>query len=181
MDAVSTYSTASLAWLATQAVPLIIWPSLISTLLQADGPAQGLQYSAANASLEHYFARSLGLSQLALGSLLLILSGALPLNSAVDTPDAPSDPTPSASAAVLVTALYHAAAASYSYSRYHTTGGQMAYLLGCLGGSALAASGLWVLLFAGDSNRRVSRRTGADKSTSGWPFKNAEADKKKRR
>ncbi|KAK4040046.1 hypothetical protein C8A01DRAFT_35918 [Parachaetomium inaequale] len=180
MDSVSTYSVASLAWLATQAVPLIIWPSLISTLLQVDGPPpQGPQYGAANASLEQYFARSLGLAQLALGALLLVLSGALPLNSAADAPDT-SAPTPSASAAVLVSALYHAATASYAYARYHTTGGQMAYLLGCLGGSVLAVFGLWVLMFAGDGKRRVSRRTGADKSTSGWPFKNVEAEKKRR-
>jgi hypothetical protein len=44
----------------------------------------------------------------------------------------------------------------------------------------LATFGLWVLLFAGDKKKRVSRRTGADKSTSGWPFKNAEADRKRR-
>lgn len=79
---------------------------------------------------------------------------------------------------MLVSALYHTATASYSYARYHTTG-QMAYLFGCLGASVLATFGLWVLMFAGEK-RRVSRRTGADKSTSGWPFKNAEADKKRR-
>lgn len=89
-------------------------------------------------------------------------------------------PTPYANAVVLVSALYHAASASYAYTRYNTTG-QLAYLFGCLGGSALAAFGLWVLMFAGEKKRRVSRRTGADKDTSGWPFKNAEADKKKRR
>ncbi|EAQ93169.1 predicted protein [Chaetomium globosum CBS 148.51] len=184
MDSVSTYSVASLAWLATQAIPLIIWPSLISTLLQVDSPPQqGAQYGAAYGSLEQYFARSLGLAQLALGSLLLILSGALPLDSVADqaTPaTTTATPTGSASAAVLVTALYHAATASYAYARYAGTGGrQFAYLCGCLGGSGLAAFGLWVLLFAGDANRRVSRRTGADKSTSGWPFRNAEADKKR--
>lgn len=211
-QSVSTYSVASLAWLATQAIPLIIWPSLISTLLQVDSPPQqGAQYGAAYGSLEQYFARSLGLAQLALGSLLLILSGALPLDSVADqglsfthlwhsqhphplpvnqlTPSPPlaatpatttATPTGSASAAVLVTALYHAATASYAYARYAGTGGrQFAYLCGCLGGSGLAAFGLWVLLFAGDANRRVSRRTGADKSTSGWPFRNAEADKKR--
>ncbi|KAH6853883.1 hypothetical protein B0I37DRAFT_349281 [Chaetomium sp. MPI-CAGE-AT-0009] len=182
MDSVSTYSFASLAWLGIQAVPLIIWPSLISTLLQVDGPPQGAQYGAAYSSLEQYFARSLGLAQLALGSLLLVLSGALPLDSTPSqaTPD-PSAPTGAASAAVLVTALYHAATASYAYARYHSRGGQTAYLLGCAGSSALAVFGLWVLMFAGDAKRRVSRRTGADKSTSGWPFRNAEADKKKKR
>ncbi len=79
---------------------------------------------------------------------------------------------------MLVSALYHAATASYSYSRYYTTGGQLGYLFGCLGASVLAASGLVMLIFAGET--RVSRRTGADKSTSGWPFRNAEADRKRR-
>jgi hypothetical protein len=177
-QSVSTYSVASLVWQATQAVPLIIWPSLISTLLRVDSPQHA---GVTNTSLEQYFARSLGLSQLALGGLLLVLSGALPLDSIAEgsVPDT-SGPTPSASAAVLVTAVYHAAAASYAYSRYYTTGGQLAYLLGCLGSSVMAVFGLWVLLFAGDKNKRVSRRTGADKGTSGWPFKNVEADRKRR-
>ncbi|KAH6650617.1 hypothetical protein F5144DRAFT_54026 [Chaetomium tenue] len=180
MDSVSTYSVASLAWLATQAIPLIIWPSLISTLLQVDGPPhQGVQYGAAYGSLEQYFARSLGLAQLALGTLLLVLSGVLPLDSAANQAPATTTPTGTASAAVLVTALYHAATASYAYARYARTGGQFAYLCGCLGGSGLAVFGLWVLLFAGEANRRVSRRRGADKSTSGWPFRNAEADRKR--
>ncbi|KAG7292943.1 hypothetical protein NEMBOFW57_002988 [Staphylotrichum longicolle] len=183
MDSVSTYSVASLAWLASQAVPLIIWPSLVTTLLRVDGAAQGPQYGVAHVSLEQYFARSLGLSQLALGSLLLVLSGTLPLDSMADAPraDDTTAPTPYATAAVFVSALYHAATASYSYSRYYTTGGQLGYLFGCLGASVMAVFGLWVLMFAGPGNRRVSRRTGADKSTSGWPFRNAEADRRKRR
>ncbi|KAK4150742.1 hypothetical protein C8A00DRAFT_36639 [Chaetomidium leptoderma] len=181
MDSVSTYSVASLAWLAAQAVPLIIWPSLVSTLLRVDGLPQGPEYSVANASLEQYFARSLGLAQLAIGGLLLVMSGALPLDSISETPGTTAAaPTPSASAVVLVSALYHAATASYSYSRYHTSGGQTACLFGCLGSSVLATYGLWVLMFAGDKNKRVSRRTGADKSTSGWPFRNVEADRKRR-
>lgn len=73
-------------------MPLIIWPSLVSTLLQVDGPAYGAQYSAANASLEKYFARSLGLSQIALGGLLLVLSGALPLDSTANGWSFPSRP-----------------------------------------------------------------------------------------
>ncbi|KAK4128682.1 hypothetical protein N657DRAFT_639173 [Parathielavia appendiculata] len=179
MDAVSTYSVASLSWLTIQAVPLIIWPSLISTLLRIDSASQSAHYGVTNASLEQYFARSLGLAQLAFAGLLLIQSGTLPLDSVVEGPEIPSSPTPTASAAVLVTAIYHAAAASYTYSRYHWTG-QSAYLLGCLASSALAASGLWVLMFAGESKKRVSRRTGADKSTSSWPFRNAVADRKRR-
>ena len=41
----------------------------------------------------------------------------------------------------------------------------------------MAAMGLWCLMFAEGS--RISKRTGADKRTSGWPFKNAEAERKK--
>jgi len=48
------------------------------------------------------------------------------------------------------------------------------------GSSALAAFGLWCLMFAGDKGQR-SKRTGADKRTSGFPFRNAEADKRKSR
>ncbi|KAL2023242.1 hypothetical protein VTK56DRAFT_3365 [Thermocarpiscus australiensis] len=177
MEAVSRYSLASLAWLSIQALPLITWPSLISTLLSVDAPHQRPQYGASNLALEQYFARSLGLSQLALGLLLLVLSGVLPLDSTVENTDTPS---PYANAVVLISTLYHAASASYAYARYYASG-QLAYLLGSLGGSVLATFGLWVLMFAGDRKRRVSRRTGADKDTSGWPFKNVEADKKKRR
>ncbi|KAH8891069.1 hypothetical protein GQ53DRAFT_168628 [Thozetella sp. PMI_491] len=167
MDAVSAYSFGSLAWLSTQAVPLIIWPAFISSILSTD--YQQIDY------VEQYFARSLGFSQLTVGLLLVILTGALPLTSAVDTPS--DTVSPYASAAVLISMLYHASAAFYAYARYGTTD-QTGYLLGCLGSSVFAMFGLWVVLFAGDKGH-ISKRTGADKRTSGWPFKNAEADKRK--
>ncbi|KAK3987066.1 hypothetical protein QBC44DRAFT_332180 [Cladorrhinum sp. PSN332] len=171
MEAVSAYSFASLAWLSAQAVPLIIWPSFISTLISTDSAHY---HPARLHDIEKYFARSLGLSQLTLGLILLILSGALPLTSSADS--ATDAISPYANAAVLISALYHASAAFYSYARY-TQSDHLAYQLGCFGSSLLAAFGLYVLLFAGDT-ARISRRTGADKSTSGWPFKNSEADKK---
>ncbi len=89
-QSVSAYSAASLAWLAVQAVPLIIWPSLVTTLLRVN--THGSQYATADPSLEQYFARSLGLAQLALGSLLLVLSGALPLDSVADSKPSPNPP-----------------------------------------------------------------------------------------
>jgi hypothetical protein len=52
--------------------------------------------------------------------------------------------------------------------------------LGFAGSAALAAFGTWCLLFGGEK-ARISRRTGADKRTSGWPFPNAEADKRKKK
>ncbi|RPB28428.1 hypothetical protein L211DRAFT_833396 [Terfezia boudieri ATCC MYA-4762] len=51
------------------------------------------------------------------------------------------------------------------------------FLAACVSG-LLAAVGGWCLLFAtGDG--RISRKTGADKRTSGFPFKNKVVDKRK--
>lgn len=52
--------------------------------------------------------------------------------------------------------------------------------LGTFGSVFLAAVALWCILFA-SSNGKISRKTGADKRTSGFPFKNSEADKRKGR
>lgn len=41
-----------------------------------------------------------------------------------------------------------------------------------------AAAGLLLVMF-GQGPGRISKRTGADKRTSGFPFKNREAEKKK--
>lgn len=50
--------------------------------------------------------------------------------------------------------------------------------MGSLFSGSMAAMGLWCILF-GSSNGRISRKTGADKRTSGFPFGNKEADKKR--
>lgn len=42
----------------------------------------------------------------------------------------------------------------------------------------MAVFGLWCLMFGGDKGH-ISKRTGADKRTSGFPFRNAEASKRK--
>lgn len=78
----------------------------------------------------------------------------------------------------MLSSLYHSAAAFHSYTRYYAHG-ETGYMLGCLGSSLLAAFGVWCLMFGGHRGR-LSSRTGADKRTSGFPFKNAEADKKRR-
>ena len=78
---------------------------------------------------------------------------------------------------VLVSMLYHSSAAFYSYIRFHESG-QTGFILGCIGSSLLGAFGLWCLLFGGTPGR-ISKRTGADKRTSGFPLRNTEADKRK--
>lgn len=169
MEAISAYSFGSLAWLGLQSAPLLLWPSFISSLLSPE-------YTPTNAA-EIYFARQLGLAQLGVGLLIVVLSGALPLTSAADGPE--GSISPFADAVVLVSTLYHAASAFYSYLRFYSSG-ETGFAFGMAGSSALAAFGLWCVMFAGDEGRR-SKRTGVDKRTSGFPFRNAEADKRKGR
>lgn len=138
---------------------------------------------------------SLGFSQLTIGLLLLILTGSLPLTSAVESKLssplhlaesqsltfslAPSEAvTPFTNAAVLISTFYHAAFAFNAYGTYTATS-QAGYALGAGGSAILAALGLWNVLFGGDKGH-ISKRNGADKRTSGFPFKNAEADKRPR-
>ncbi len=73
--------------------------------------------------------------------------------------------------------IYHSLVAFYQYTRF-VKSQQPTFIFAAICSGTLAAMGLWVLLF-GNSSGRISLRTGADKRTSGWPFKNLEADKKK--
>ena len=88
------------------------------------------------------------------------------------------DPTaPYAVPSLSITLVYHCAVAFYCYMQY-TAGHALTYTIAIAAHAILAAIGGWVLLF-GASNGHISRKTGADKRTSGFPFKNAAADKKK--
>ena len=60
------------------------------------------------------------------------------------------------------------------YARY----GQAGFLLGLVGYAGVAVLGMWWLMF-GTGPGRISKRTGADKRTGGFPFKNVESEKKK--
>lgn len=80
MDAVSAYSFSSMFWHSVQAIPLIVWPQAINGLLTID---RGIMEPASG--VENYFARSLGFALLALGAVTVVLSGALPLNSMVES------------------------------------------------------------------------------------------------
>ncbi|KAG9253267.1 uncharacterized protein F5Z01DRAFT_658343 [Emericellopsis atlantica] len=185
MDTVSTYSFGNLAWLSTQAVPLIIWPSSIGALLRVE--------DATSSSLEAYFARSLGFALLALGLIVVLLSGAVPLGSEVDgkiishrdgssklTQTAPQNGlSPYASAALTIAVLHHTAAACYTYSRYAWTG-QTGFILGTIGSSFFAALGLYCIMFAGDK-AMISRYHKFDQGTSGFPFKNKESYRSKKK
>lgn len=91
-----------------------------------------------------------------------------------------NDPTaPYAVPTLTISTLYHAATAFFCYARYSTTG-SAAFALGSVGSGSLASIGLWCILFASSSGR-ISRKTGADKRTSNFPFKNSEAASTKKR
>jgi hypothetical protein len=79
---------------------------------------------------------------------------------------------------LLLATFYHGAISFYTYSRYITPKtSQFGYLLTSIVTGALAAFGLWAMMFGNGSH--ISRRTGADKRTGGWPFKNTVDELKK--
>ncbi|KNG88970.1 hypothetical protein ANOM_002220 [Aspergillus nomiae NRRL 13137] len=105
--------------------------------------------------------------------------GSIPLNSTVSEPVTTEDSDPKGPYAVptlIVTGLFQGFSAFYAYTRYLSSG-HTAFAIGMIGYSMTAAIGLWCVLFA-SSNGKISRKTGADKRTAGFPFKNTEAAKK---
>ena len=85
---------------------------------------------------------------------------------------------PYAGPTVMITSIFHAACASYTYSWYLSTG-QTIFAVGMGPYVGLASIGLWRLLFASGSSG-ISRKTGVDMRMTRFPFKNVEADKKRR-
>jgi hypothetical protein len=140
-----------------------------------------LTCAAARVDIDTYFARAFGLALLAIAILTILLTGSVPLASSfgdsLSTEEEEGDQrAPYAVPTLLVTSVFHGALAFYNYTWY-LSNGQTALALGMIGSTAAASVGLWCLLFA-TSKGRISRRTGADKRTSGFPFKNAEAEKR---
>jgi hypothetical protein len=87
--------------------------------------------------------------------------------------------TPYTTPTLLVAGLYHTSISFYTYARYaQRSSSQFSYLLAATVSGILAALGLWSAMFGNGSH--ISKRTGADKRTSGWPFKNT-VEKKRRK
>lgn len=132
--------------------------------------------------LEVYFSRCFGLSLLTLATITILLTGSIPLSSAVSTPVTTDEKDPKAPYAVptlTLTSIFHAACAFYNYT-WFAWNGQAAFGVGVFGSAVLASVGLWCILFA-SSHGRINRTTGADKRMTGFPFNNIEADKKRRK
>jgi hypothetical protein len=170
-----TYGTAG--WLSLQAMPLIIMPKFLVALLTTEVHRA--------TDMEVYFGRSLGFSLVVLALIVLFFTGTIPLSSSITEPVSLEDNDPKAPYAVpivRVLTLWQSVCLIYCYVWYTSSvQGAGAYLIGVLGYGILAAMGLWIVLF-GTTAGRLSKRTGADKRTAGFPFKNEKAyDKKKDR
>lgn len=117
---------------------------------------------------------------LTVGLLVVLLSGSVPLTSSLNASTDEENPkAPYAVPTLTISFAYHSAMAFYCYASW-TKSGQSAFALGAMGSGGLAAMGLWCLLFA-SSNGRISRKTGADKRTSGFPFGNKESASSKKK
>ncbi|KAF2706871.1 hypothetical protein K504DRAFT_459296 [Pleomassaria siparia CBS 279.74] len=176
MDVYYFYSYGTAAWLATQAVPLIASPTMIVALLSPEVREAS--------ALEIYFSRVLGFSLITIGILNVLLTGSVPLSSRLSEASGVStsaeDPkAPYALPTMTITSAFHATYSFYMYTMW-TTSGSYAFGLGLLGSGFLSIVALWCILFA-SSNGRISRKTGADKRTSGFPFKNSEAASEKKK
>ncbi|KAF2866803.1 hypothetical protein BDV95DRAFT_583814 [Massariosphaeria phaeospora] len=170
MDVYYFYSYGTAAWLTLQAAPLIASPTMIVTLLSPEVREA--------TPLEVYFSRCLGLSLITVGILNVLLTGSVPLSSRLGATTSDDDPkAPYALPTLTVTSLFHAAYAFYAYGLWTQTG-IFSFSFAVAGSGILCTIALWCILFA-SSNGRISRKTGADKRTSGFPFKNNEADKRK--
>ncbi|KAK6717384.1 hypothetical protein SNK05_000580 [Fusarium graminearum] len=189
MSAIASYSFGNFAWLATQGLPLVIWPNFIGSILRSENDP--------SSPLETYFGRSLGLALLALGLMVVVLSGALPLGTTSDgkhallspnctlkvakiATEAPDGaPSPYAAAAILISTLHHVSSAFYCYGRYAWTD-ETGFLLGCAGSTIFATFGIYCVLFAGDK-AMTSRYHKFDQSTSGFPFSNSQSYRAKKK
>lgn len=111
-----------------------------------------------------------------------MLTGSIPLSSTLAEPlsTEESDPkTPYAYPTLLVTTVFHSISAFYAYTWYTTTD-QVTFAIGMVGYFVIASVGLWCALF-GSSQGKLSRVTGKDRRTTGFPFGNKVAQEKKKK
>jgi hypothetical protein len=80
------YTYGSFCWFALQALPLIVSPTIIITLLSPEVREP--------TALETYFCRSLGMALLTLGIMVVLLTGSVPLTSSISESRSISLPLP---------------------------------------------------------------------------------------
>ncbi|EXJ58833.1 hypothetical protein A1O7_06263 [Cladophialophora yegresii CBS 114405] len=173
MDVFYTYTYGTAIWLGLQAVPLVVFPKLVIMTLAEEGHQ--------TSDVEIYLSRSLGCALMTVGTIIMFFTGTIPLTAGISEPVSLGDndlKAPYARPILLVTTFFHSLSFIYCYTSY-VNYQQTGFVLGALGYGIMASVGLWTVIF-GDTTARLSKRTGADKRTSAWPFKNTQAyDKRK--
>lgn len=171
MDVFHAYTYTTAAWLGVQSIALIAAPQLVTTSL--------LEETRTPTPMEIYYGRSLGLALITLAVMIAVLTGSIPLTSSVTEAVTTEDSDPKAPYAVptlILSTTFQGLCAFYAYTWY-TISGQAGFALGVLGYAIVASIGLWCILFA-SGHGKISRKTGTDKRTTGYPFSNKEAEKK---
>ncbi|KAI7230003.1 hypothetical protein KC330_g7182 [Hortaea werneckii] len=176
MDAFKAYAFGTAGYCSLQALPLLLTPKLIVSMLAKD--ARPIT------DLEAYLSRSLALGLLAFALLVILLTGAVPLTGGIEenvkgTNGDGLSKDPYAYPTLLVTTGYHALTAFYLYTQVT---GRWTFGLGAglIFSSILFCFGVWVTIF-GSEKGRISKTTGADKRTSNFPFGNTESAKSKKK
>lgn len=161
------YATATSGYLALQSSILVLAPRLIVTLIASE-PRR-------ITDLETYLCRSLGFALLTLAGVILPLTGTVPLATPGAELDAEGNPKadPYGYPTLITTTIYHLFSAFYLYTQL-TYSWTLAFTLGITASGILFFFGVWVALFGGEKSR-TSKKTGADKRTSNFPFDNKES------
>jgi len=173
MDSLRLYNVGTSALLLVNGLPLLFTPGMMLYMLSSNPTPVS--------TIETFLARSASLAYLLSAFLNLLFSGEIQRLYGEDGLVAKEMDAPYAQATLYMTLLYHIGSGimDYSYS-YSTHLSSTMFTLGSLSHLLLAAGGILLLMF-GQGPKRISKRTGADKRTSGFPFKNVEADKRKAR
>ena len=169
------YTLGTSAYLAVQSLPLILTPRIIVSLLASEPRT--------STDLESYLSRCLGFALLTLAVICILLTGILPVSSQISAAqEEGSDGTikdPYAYPTLIATTTYHATSAFYLYTQV-AYGFSFGFGVGLIASASLFCLGIWVLLF-GSEKGRISKKTGADKRTSNFPFENKESAKEKKK
>ncbi|KAK4540545.1 hypothetical protein LTR36_009075 [Oleoguttula mirabilis] len=176
MDVFRAYTFGTAGYFALQALPLLLTPKLIVSMLATDPRPM--------TDLEAYLSRALALLLLAFAATSLLLTGAIPLTNSIaenvtgtDSEGLSKDPY--AYPTLVVTTAYHALSAFHLYTQIAYRG-SFAFGAGLLCSASLFGLGLWVTLFGSDKGK-ISAKTGADKRTGNFPFANAESAREKKK
>jgi hypothetical protein len=163
--------TATSAYLALQAIPLLLSPKLIVSMLASEPRAI--------TDVEAYMLRALGFALLALSVFTMLLTGLLPIAPPSPSNDKGNDDPYSFPTAVTAT-CYHGLSAFYLYTQVTKYGVSFGFGSGMVVSTLLFGLGVFSCLF-GNERSRVSKTTGADKRTSNFPFTNSESAKEKKK